>query len=71
MAHRPDSQSGLPIKTKLIIIAIMFVVITLVFEYGFDSSDESESLIEFDDQNQLMIDENSKLEQEMKISITP
>ncbi len=48
-----------------------FNFFTLVFEYGFDFSDESESLIEFDDQNQLMIDENSELEQEMKISITP
>ena len=71
MAHRPDSQRGLPVKTKLLLIAIMFVVINLIFYFGFDSSDESESLIEFDDQNQLMIDENSKLEQEMKISITP
>ncbi len=71
MAHRPDSQRGLPIKTKLLLIVIMFVVITLVFEYGFDSSDESENQVEVDDPNQLMIDENAELEQEMKISITP
>jgi len=71
MAHRPDSQRGLPIKTKLLLIVIMFVVINLIFYFGFDSSDESESLIEFDDQNQLMIDDNPELEPEMKISISP
>jgi len=71
MAHRPDSRRGLPIKTKLIIIAIMFVVITLVFEYGFDSSDESEKQIEFDDQNQLEIEENADLKQEIKNLLTP
>ncbi len=71
MAHRPDSQRGLPVKTKLIIIAIMFVVITLVFEYGFDFSDESEKQVELDDQNQLMVDDNPELEPKMKISISP
>ncbi len=71
MAHRPDSRRGLPIKTKLIIIAIMFVVITLVFEYGFDSSDESEKQIEFDDQNQLEIEENADLKQEIKNLLNP
>ena len=71
MAHRPDSRRGLPIKTKLIIIAIMFVVITLVFEYGFDSSDESEKQIEFDDQNQLEIEENADLKQEIQSLLTP
>ncbi len=71
MAHRPDSQRGLPIKTKLLLIVIMFVVINLIFYFGFDSSDESENLIEFDDQNQLMVDDNPELEPEMKISISP
>ena len=71
MAHRPDSQRGLPIKTKLIIIAVMFVVITLVFEYVFDSSDESENQVEFDEQNQLKIEENADLKQEIKGLLTP
>ena len=71
MAHRPDSQRGLPIKTKLIIIAIMFVVITLVFEYGFDSSDESEPLIDLDNENLLNMEKNLDVEQEMTISINP
>jgi len=71
MAHRPDSQRGLPIKTKLLLIAIMFVVINLIFYFGIDSSDESETQVELDDQNQLMIDDNPKSEQEMKISLLP
>ena len=71
MAHKPDSQRGLPIKTKLIIIAIMFVVITLVFEYGFDSSDESEKQVEFDEENQLKIEENADLRQEIKSLLKP
>jgi hypothetical protein len=28
-------------KTRLILIAIMFVIINLIFYFGFDSSDES------------------------------
>jgi len=71
MAHRPDTQRGLPVKTKLILIAIMFVVITLVFEYGFDSSDESEKQVEFDEQNQLKIDKTAELEEETHISLLP
>ncbi len=71
MAHRPDSQRGLPVKTKLILIAIVFVVITLIFEYGFDSSDESEKQVEFDEQNQLKIEENADLKQEIKGLLTP
>ena len=71
MAHRPDTQRGLPVKTKLILIAIMFVVITLVFEYGFDSSDESEKQVEFDEENQLKIEENADLRQEIKGLLTP
>jgi len=71
MAHRPDSQRGLPIKTKLLLIAIMFVVINLIFYFGIDSSDESETQVELDDQNQLMIGDNPKSEQEMKISLLP
>ncbi len=71
MAHRPDSQRGLPVKTKLIIIAIMCVVITLVFEYGFDSSDESEPLIDLGNENLLNMEKNPDLEEEMTISINP
>ena len=71
MAHKPDSRRGLPVKTKLLLIVIMFVVINLIFYFGFDSSDESEKQVEFDDQNQLMMGENAELEQEMNILISP
>ncbi len=71
MAHRPGPQRKLSMKTRLIIIAIMFVVITLVFEYGFDSSEESEPLIDLDNENLLNMEKNPDLEQEMEISINP
>ena len=41
MAHRGDSPKGISMKNKLIMIAIMFVLINLIFYFGFDSSDES------------------------------
>ena len=41
MAHRANSKKGLSMKTRLILIAIMFVIINLIFYFGFDSSDES------------------------------
>ena len=71
MAHRPDSNKKLSMKTRLIFIAIMFVVITLVFEYGFDSSDESEPLIDLDNENLLNMEKNLDFEHEMTISINP
>lgn len=58
-------------KTRLIFIAIMFVIINLVFYFGFDSSDESESLIEIDDRNLLNFEKNPEMEKEMTISINP
>ena len=71
MAHRPDSNRKLSMKTRLIFIAIMFVIINLVFYFGFDSSDKSESLIEIDDKNLLNFEKNSEMEKEMTISINP
>jgi len=41
MARRANSQKGISMKGKLIMIALMFVIINLVFYFGFDSSDES------------------------------
>ncbi len=71
MAHKPDSRRGLPVKTKLLLIVIMFVVINLIFYFGFDSSDESEKQVEFDEENQLKIEENADLKQEIKDLLTP
>ena len=71
MAHRPDSNKKLSMKTRLIFIAIMFVIINLVFYFGFDSSDESEYPIEIDDKNLLNFEKNSEMEKEMTISINP
>jgi len=71
MAHKPDSRRGLPVKTKLLLIVIRFVVINLIFYFGFDSSDESEKQVEFDDQNQLKIEENADLKQEIQSLLNP
>ena len=49
----------------------MFVVINLIFYFGFDSSDESEDSIEFDDKSELDIEKNAELEQEISSSINP
>ena len=41
MAHRANSPKGISMKNKLIMVAVMFVLINLIFYFGFDSSDES------------------------------
>jgi uncharacterized membrane protein YvbJ len=41
MANRENPKKSLSMKTRLILIAIMFVIINLIFYFGFDSSDES------------------------------
>ena len=44
MVHKANEnlpQKGTSMKTKLIMIAIMFVIINVIFYFGFDSSDES------------------------------
>jgi len=69
--HKPDPERKLSMKSRLILIAIMFVVINLIFYFGFDSSDESEESVELDDKNQLNIEINTKSEQEITRSITP
>ncbi len=71
MAHKPGPERKLSMKTRLIFIAIMFVIINLVFYFGFDSSEESESLIGADNENLLNIEKNPDLEEEMTISINP
>jgi len=70
MAHRPDSNKKLSMKTRLIFIAIMFVIINLVFYFGFDSSDESEPLIDLDNENLLNMEKNLDFEHKT-ISINP
>ncbi len=71
MAHKPGPQRKLSMKTRLIFIAIMFVIINLVFYFGFDSSEESEPLIDLDNENLLNMEKNPDSEQEMTISINP
>ncbi len=71
MAHRPESNKKLSMKTRLIFIAIMFVIINLVFYFGFDSSEETESTVEIDDKNLLNFEKNPDVEQEKTISINP
>jgi len=71
ISHKPDSRRKLSVKTRLILIAILFVVINLIFYFGFDSSDESENSIEINDENQLNFEKNAELEQEMAILINP
>ena len=48
MANRENSKKSLSMKTRLILIAIMFVIINLIFYFGFDSSDESAENKELD-----------------------
>lgn len=71
MPHKPEPERKLSMKSRLILIAIMFVVINLIFYFGFDSSDESEKSVEVNDKNQLNIKQNAELEQEITSSITP
>jgi len=71
VAHKPDSERSLSIKTKLLLIVIMFIVINLIFYFGFDSSDESENSVELDNTNQLTNEKNLELKEEFGISINP
>jgi len=69
-AHRATSEKILSIKSKLIIIAIMFVIINLIFYIGFDSSDDSsEESIKIEDNFQSNIKEQTSTE--IVISTTP
>ena len=69
-AHKATSEKILSIKGKLIIIAIMFVIINLIFYIGFDSSeDSSEESIKIVDNFQSNIKEQTSTE--IVISTTP
>ncbi len=71
MVHKPGPERKLSMKSRLIIIAIMFVIINLVFYFGIDSSEESEPLIEIDNENQMNVEKNLDFEHEMTISVNP
>jgi hypothetical protein len=58
-------------KSRLLLIAIMFIAINLIFYFGFDSSDKSENAVEFDDKNQINLEENPDLEHEIINPINP
>ena len=49
----------------------MFVVINLVFYFGFDSSDESEKAAEFDDKIESNVEEIPESDLEITSPITP
>jgi hypothetical protein len=68
-ANRVNSEKTLSIKSKLIIIAIMFVIINLIFYVGFDSSDDSEESIKLKDNVEQNIKEQTATE--IVISTTP
>ena len=58
-------------KTRLILIAIMFVIINLVFFVGFDSSDESSDENNLNDEIQSDLDNSENLEIEISHTINP
>ncbi|MBI1663830.1 MAG: hypothetical protein IS860_10180 [Nitrosopumilus sp.] len=75
MVHKAGPErTPLSIKSRLIIIAIMFVIINLVFYFGFDFSDESnesENSIELDGTNQPSNEKSIDLNEGLGISISP
>jgi len=74
VAHKPDSRRTLSIKTKLLLIAIMFVVINLIFYFGFDSSDEpneSEKSIELDNANPPSNQKSVDLSEDIGVLVNP
>ena len=72
-SHKPDQGKKLSVKSRLILIAIMFIVINLIFYFGFDSSEESEENVQIEDQNQIIVEQNERLDQDISISpnLTP
>lgn len=58
-------------KSRLILIAVMFIVINLIFYFGIDSSDESEKSVDFDDKNQITNEKDGEFEQEITNSPNP
>jgi len=69
--HKPDTKRNLSIKSKLILIAVMFVVINLIFYVGFDSSEESEKSVDFDDKIEFNAEKIQGSEQEITNLIAP
>ena len=40
--NRPPARKKLSMKTRLIVIAVMFVIINLIFYVGFEGSEDSQ-----------------------------
>ncbi len=75
MVHKAGPErTPLSIKSRLIIIAIMFVIINLVFYFGFDFSDESnesEESIDIGDIDQPSNEKSIEINDGLGISVTP
>jgi len=69
--HKPDTKTNLSTKSKLILIALIFVVINLIFYVAFDSSDGSEKSVEFDEKIEFNAEKIQGSEQQITNSITP
>ena len=69
MPNKPNSNNKLSMKTRLILIAIMFVIINLVFYVGFDSSEKSE--IEIDNRIDLPTELHDDFQIEISDSTSP
>ncbi|MHA7647151.1 hypothetical protein [Nitrosopumilus sp. S4] len=74
MVNKANPEKTLSIKTKLGLIAIMFVIINLIFYVVFDSTDQptqSEKSIELDNTVQTRDEITIENTEDMKISINP
>ncbi len=71
MPHTPDTKRSVSIKSKLILVAVMFVIINLIFYVGFDSSEESEKSVEFDDKLEFNTEKLPESEHELINPISP
>ena len=56
---KPERKK-IPMKTRLIIIAITFVIVNLIFYVAFDGSDDSPEEEKIDQENEITSDEHNE-----------
>lgn len=62
--NSPPAKKKLSMKTRLILIVVVFAMINIIFYVGFDSSDDSQDVKEIELENEVMEEPEEEVEEE-------
>jgi len=62
--NSPPAKKKLSMKTRLVLIIVVFGIVNLIFYVGFDSSEDSQDGAEIEQEGEVMVDTVEETEEE-------